>query len=195
VQRDPTVLSTTHQTPQISTQPRVVSVHNGDNHEPIQLFDEVISIWQPWRSITPSYYLPRKGTPTSIVTFAGFQNQPSNTNINLVPINLKMEWLHLLNRLEQLHHINLRPSNQLVSISNLKHVELWAISTIVWQDTTYQQGIWPTRLVFGPSERSQVPHHKLISKGNQNVGTLTCSYCQHVGHLFNCCPFVDVRLR
>ncbi len=93
------------------------------------------------------------------------------------------------------HHINLRPFNQLVSISNLEHVEPPTISTIVWQDTTYQQGTWPTRLVLGPSERSQVPHHKLISKGNQNVGTLTCSYCQHVGHLFNRCPFVDVRLR
>jgi hypothetical protein len=66
------MLSTTHQTPQTSTQPKVMSVHNG---APIQLFDEVVSIRQPWRSITPSYYLPRKGTPTSIVTFVGFQNQ------------------------------------------------------------------------------------------------------------------------
>jgi hypothetical protein len=44
VQRDPTVLYTTHQTPQTSTQLRVMNVHNGGNHEPIQPFDEVVSI-------------------------------------------------------------------------------------------------------------------------------------------------------
>ncbi len=44
VQKDPVVLSTSHQTPQTSTQLKVMNVHNGDNHEPIQLFDEVISI-------------------------------------------------------------------------------------------------------------------------------------------------------
>jgi hypothetical protein len=43
VKTDPTTLSTIHQeTPRTTTQPRVVNVHNGDNHEPIQPFDEVI---------------------------------------------------------------------------------------------------------------------------------------------------------
>jgi hypothetical protein len=28
--------------PQISTQQRAVNVQNGDNHEPVQLFDEVV---------------------------------------------------------------------------------------------------------------------------------------------------------
>ncbi len=51
------------------------------------------------------------------------------------------------------------------------------------------------RLVFGPSERSKVPHHGLVSEGNQAVGTITCSYCYQLGQLFNCCPFVDDRLR
>jgi hypothetical protein len=44
-------------------------------------------------------------------------------------------------------------------------------------------------------EGSQVPHHRPILGGNQGVGTLTCSYCQQVGHLFNCYLFVDDRLR
>jgi hypothetical protein len=105
------MLSTIHQTPQTSTESRVVNVHNGDNHKPIQLFDEIVFVWQPWRTITPSYYLPRRGAPTSIETFAGFQKQPPNTNINLVPTNLKMERLQLFNRLEQLRHIDQKLSN------------------------------------------------------------------------------------
>jgi hypothetical protein len=37
---------------------------------------------------------------TPIATSDGFQNQPLITNINLVPTNLEVEWLQLLNRLE-----------------------------------------------------------------------------------------------
>jgi hypothetical protein len=85
------MLSTTHQIPQTSTQSKVVNVHNGNNHEPIKLFDEIVFVRQLWRSITPSYYLPRKGAPTSIITSTDFKNQPSNTNINLVSTNLEME--------------------------------------------------------------------------------------------------------
>jgi hypothetical protein len=43
VQKDPTMLSTTHQeTPQTTTQPQAMNVYHDDNHEPIQLFDEVV---------------------------------------------------------------------------------------------------------------------------------------------------------
>jgi hypothetical protein len=60
MQRNPIALLTTHQeTPWTITQLRVVSVHNDDNHELIQLFDEVISIQQPWRLATPSCNLPK----------------------------------------------------------------------------------------------------------------------------------------
>jgi hypothetical protein len=58
-----------------------MNVHNDDNHELVQLFDEVVSIQQPWQSTTPCYNLFRIGASTS------FQNQPSHTNIHLVPIN------------------------------------------------------------------------------------------------------------
>jgi hypothetical protein len=34
------------------------------------------------------------------------------------------------------------------------------------------------RLVVGPSERSQVLHHRSISRGNQGARTITYSYCQ-----------------
>jgi len=35
MQIDPTTISNIHQTPQISTQQRVLNVYNGDNNEPI----------------------------------------------------------------------------------------------------------------------------------------------------------------
>ncbi len=44
-------------------------------------------------------------------------------------------------------------------------------------------------------ERLQIPHHRLVSGRNQGVGTMTCSYCHQMGHLFNCCPFINDRLR
>jgi hypothetical protein len=49
VLRDPITFATTHKkTPQTITQPRVVNVHNGDNHELVQPFDEVVYVRQPW---------------------------------------------------------------------------------------------------------------------------------------------------
>jgi hypothetical protein len=77
-----------------------MNVHHDDNHEPIQLFDEVVSTRQPWRFVTPSYYLSRTDAPTPITTSTSFHNQPPIIDINLVPTNLKMEQLQLLNRLE-----------------------------------------------------------------------------------------------
>jgi hypothetical protein len=71
-----------------------------DNHEPIQPFDKVVSAWQPQRSTTPGYNLPKTSAFTPIVTSFGFQNHPPNIDINLVPTNLKMERFHLLNKLE-----------------------------------------------------------------------------------------------
>lgn len=59
MQKDPVVFSTIHQTPQTSIQPKVVSVQNGDNHEPIQLFDKVVFVQQPWQFATLGYYLPK----------------------------------------------------------------------------------------------------------------------------------------
>jgi len=87
------MFSTTHQeTPQIITQPHAMNVHHDDNHEPIQLFDEVVSARQPWRFATPSYNLPITNAFTPIITSASFYNHPTNTNINLVPTsNLVME--------------------------------------------------------------------------------------------------------
>jgi hypothetical protein len=84
----------------------VVNVHNDDNHENVQPLDEVISVQQPWRSTTLGYNLPRIDASTPITTFAGFQNQASHTNIHLVSTNSEMEQFHLLNRLEQLHHVD-----------------------------------------------------------------------------------------
>jgi hypothetical protein len=65
----------------------MLNVHNDDNHELVQPFDEVIYVQQPWQSTTPCYNLPKSGAFTPIKTFVGFQNQPSHTNIHLVPTN------------------------------------------------------------------------------------------------------------
>jgi hypothetical protein len=38
-------------------------------------------------------------------------------------------------------------------------------------------------------------HHRPISRGNQGVGVVTCTYCHWMEHLLNCCPIVDDKLR
>jgi hypothetical protein len=83
-----------------------MSVHHDDNHELVQLVVEVVSAQQPWQFATPCYHLSGTRAPTPIATSIGYQSQPPNININLVPINSKMEQLQLLNKLEQLRHIN-----------------------------------------------------------------------------------------
>jgi hypothetical protein len=60
----------------------VVNVHNDDNHEPIQPFDEVVYVQQPWQSATPGYNLHKTCASTPIITSIGFKNQPSHTNIH-----------------------------------------------------------------------------------------------------------------
>jgi len=160
-------MSTTHKkTPWTITQLRVVNVHNDDNHELIQSFDEVVSIQQPWWYATLGYNLPRIGVFTPIITSPSFQNQQSHTNIHLVPINSKMEWFHLLNRLEQLCHVNWRLSNQSIFIPHVEPIELRTTPIVIWQGVIYPQGIWLATSIFGPGERSQVPHRRLVSGGN-----------------------------
>jgi hypothetical protein len=105
-----------------------MNVYHDDNHELIQLLNEVVSTWQPWRYATPRYNLPRISASTPFTTSIGFQNYPPNTNINLVPTNSKME---------QLCQIDQKSSNQSISISHLEHVELQTTPTIVKQGVTY----------------------------------------------------------
>jgi hypothetical protein len=106
-----------------------------------------------------------------------------------------MDWLHLLNKLEQFCHIDWKSSNQSISIPHVKHVQPKATPTIVRHGIIYPQSTWPITSIFGPSEQSQVSHHKPVLGGNQGVRTMTYSYCHQMGHLFNCCPFYDDRLR
>ncbi len=51
------------------------------------------------------------------------------------------------------------------------------------------------RLIPSPGERTQVSHHKQVLGRKYGARTMTCSYCYQMGHIFNCCPFVDDRLR
>ncbi len=74
----------------------------------MNLFSHLMRLYQPWRFVTLGYNLPRTSASTTITTFIGFQNQLSHTNIHLVPTNLEMERLHLLNKLEQLRHVEQR---------------------------------------------------------------------------------------
>ncbi len=107
VEKNPIVFSTTQQkTPRTITQPKVVNVRNDDNRKLVQPFDEVVYVQQQWRFTTLGYNLLKSGASTLITTLPGFENQPSHTNIHLVPTNLEMEQLHLFNRLEQLCHVN-----------------------------------------------------------------------------------------
>jgi hypothetical protein len=160
-----------------------MNVHHDDNHELMYSFNVIVSAKQPWWFATPWYYLPRIGASTPIVTYVGFQNQPLITNINLVPTNLEVEQFQLFNRLEQLCPINQRPYNQSISIPNLELVEPWARPMIVCKKTTYQQGSWLVRFALSQGERSQVLHHRSVSRGNQGARTITYSYCQQVGHI------------
>ncbi len=42
----------------------------------------------------------------------------------------------------------------------------------------------------------QVNEHKYITiGGNPGAKNVTCSYCHQMVHMFNCCPFIDDRLR
>jgi hypothetical protein len=41
-------LTTCQKTPQTITQSEVMNVYHGDNHGPIQSFDEVVSAQKPW---------------------------------------------------------------------------------------------------------------------------------------------------
>jgi hypothetical protein len=108
-----------------------MNVYHDDNHEYVQLFDEIVYVRQPWRYATLGYNLPKISAFTPITISIGFQNRPPHTNINLVSINSEMEQFHLLNRLEQLCHINRKSSNQSISIPYLEPIEPKATPTIV----------------------------------------------------------------
>jgi hypothetical protein len=83
-----------------------MSNHNGDNYENIQQFDEVVSTQQQWPSATPKYFIPIISVPTPIAIFDGLQSSQLGPNMDLVPINLEMEQIHLINELKQLHCID-----------------------------------------------------------------------------------------
>jgi len=102
--------------------------------------------------------------------------------------------LHLFNRLEQLRHIDQRLSNQSIFIPYLKPIEPRATPIVVRQVVTNPQITWHVRPIPSLGGRSQVPHHKPVSKGNQTAISVTYTYCHQMGHLFNCYPFVDDRL-
>ncbi len=68
-----------------------MNVYHDDNHEPIQPFDEVVFVLQPWQFVTSGNNLPKIDAFPPITTFVSFQNQPPYTNIHLVPTNSKME--------------------------------------------------------------------------------------------------------
>ncbi len=77
--------------------------------------------------------------------------------------------------MEQIQHIDWRPSNQLVSIQHLELVEPQTTLMIVWQKVTNQQSTWPTRSAHVQGERSQVPHHISVSIRNQGARIVICS--------------------
>jgi hypothetical protein len=87
-----------------------------------------------------------------------FKTNHHTPTFYLVPTILEMEQLHLLNKLEQLCHVDRRPFNQLVFTPNVEHVELITTPTFIRQGVIYQQGViypqgtWPTISILGISE-------------------------------------------
>jgi hypothetical protein len=76
-------------------------------------------------------FIPIIGVPTPIAIFDGLQSSQLGPNMDLVPIDLEMEQIHLINELKQFHCIDQKPLIQLFSIPHLEHVEAWAIPIIV----------------------------------------------------------------
>jgi hypothetical protein len=83
----------------------------------------------------------KTNVPTPIVIFVGLQNHQPNPNIDLVTISLEMEQIQFTNKLEQLHHFNRKPSNQLISMPQLECIEPQATPTTIQQRPTQQRVI------------------------------------------------------
>ncbi len=54
----------------------------------------------------------------------------------------------------------------MVYIPHVEHVEPKETPTFVRHGVIFPQGTWLAKLIPGPGERSQVPHHKPISGRN-----------------------------
>jgi hypothetical protein len=64
-----------------------MNTHKGGNHEPIQQFDEVVSIQQQWSSTTLGYFIPITCVPAPTIIFDGLQNPQPSPNMDLVPMD------------------------------------------------------------------------------------------------------------
>ncbi len=113
-----------------STQQHAMNIHNGDNNEHVQKFDEVVSTQQQWWFVTPWLFHTQTSVPTPTIVFVGLQNHKPNPNIDMVAIDLEMEQIQLINKLEQLHHNNRKLSNQLTSMPHLECIEPQVTPTI-----------------------------------------------------------------
>jgi hypothetical protein len=166
-----------------------VNVYHDDNHEHVRPFDKVVFTWQPWLSVT-SYNLPRINASTPIVTFVGFQNHP-NININLVPINSKMEQF-----------------TYSISCSFITLTEDCIINQFPYYICNLLNLEQHPQLLDKESNIHKAPpalsNQYITTKcGCNSTSQTSCrrkpmcwnSYCHHVEHLFNCCPFVDDKRR
>jgi hypothetical protein len=95
VHKELTIPSNIHQvSPWISTQQCASSTHNGGNNNKLfQNLDEVVSTQQEWQFATFGYFIPKIGAPTQTTIFVGLQNTKLDPNIDLVTIDLEMEWI------------------------------------------------------------------------------------------------------
>jgi hypothetical protein len=60
-----------------------------------------------------------------------------------------MERIQLINKLDQLHHMDWRPYNKIPSIPHLELIKPQMASTVVQQEPTYQHVTRLTQLVLG----------------------------------------------
>jgi hypothetical protein len=64
---------------------------------------------------------------------------------------------------EQLCHVDQKLFNQSISLPHVEHVEPITTSMVVQQGVIYPQTTWPAKSMPSPSEKPQIPHHRLVS--------------------------------
>jgi hypothetical protein len=117
-----------------------MNTHNGGNHEPIQQFDEVVSIQQQWCSTTPRYFIPITCVPAPII-ICWFTKSITKPKHGFGTIDSKNGFDISIGLNSFIASTSF--SNQSVSIPHLEHVEVQATPLVVRQKITYQLVMWP----------------------------------------------------
>jgi hypothetical protein len=78
----------------------------------IQHANEVTFTTQMWHSITHGYYIPKVFVPSWLTLVVAYYTYELVFVLNPITTYSKLDYNQLLNRLEQLHNLEQRPSHQ-----------------------------------------------------------------------------------